>query len=133
MPKSFFELINLQYGDIKKDTEEVWKKAKRQLILFKNIDYKNDFDSLISLIMNCDAVVTSSNVTAHFSGALGKKTFLLVPINALWYWQERKNKSIWYPNVYIYRQNEFNNWDYPINKLKSDLVDLFKKEVKKLV
>ena len=83
--------------------------------------------------MNCDAVVTSSNVTAHFSGALGKKTFLLVPINALWYWQERKNKSIWYPNVYIYRQNEFNNWDYPINKLKSDLVDLFKKEVKKLV
>ena len=133
MPKSFFELINLQYGDIKKDTEEVWKKDKKQLILFKNIDYKNDFDSLISLIMNCDAVVTSSNVTAHFSGALGKKTFLLVPINALWYWQERKNKSIWYPNVHIYRQNEFNNWDYPINKLKSDLVDLFKKKVKKLI
>ena len=124
MPKSFFELINLQYGDIKKDTEEVWKKNKRQLILFKNIDYKNDFDSLISLIMNCDVVVTSSNVTAHFAGALGKKTFLLVPINALWYWQTKKAKSIWYPDICIYRQKEFNNWDYPINKLKNDLIDL---------
>ena len=132
MPKSLFGLINLQYGDIKDDKDEIWKKAKRQLILFENIDYKNDFDSLISLIVNCDAVVTSSNVTAHFAGALGKKTFLLVPVNALWYWQIKKNKSIWYPDVYIYRQNDFNKWDFPINKLKSDLVDLFKKEVKDL-
>ena len=133
MPKSVFGLINLQYGDIKDDKDEIWKKAKRQLILFENIDYKNDFDSLISLIMNCDAIVTTSNVTAHFAGALGKKTFLLVPINAFWYWQTKKTKSIWYPDVYIYRQNVFNNWDSPINKLESDLVDLFKKEVKNLV
>ena len=124
MPKSLFGLINLQYGDIKDDKDEIWKKAKRQLILFENIDYKNDFDSLISLIVNCDAVVTSDNVTAHFAGALGKKTFLLVPINALWYWQTRETKSIWYPNTYIYRQKKLNNWNYPINLLKSDLGDL---------
>ncbi len=124
MPKSLFELINLQYGDIKQDKKEIWNKDKRQLLLYKNIDYKNNFDSLISLIMNCDAVVTSSNVTAHFAGALGKKTFLLVPINALWYWQTKKNKSIWYPNTYIYRQNEFNNWNDPISKLKGDLGNL---------
>ena len=130
MPDSFFDLINLQYGDIKKDTEEIWKLAKRKLILFKNIDYKNDFDSIISLIVNCDVIVTSSNVTAHFAGALGKKTFLLVPVNALWYWQINKNKSLWYPSVYIYRQNKFNEWNDPINKVKSDLVDLFKKKLK---
>ena len=132
MPKSLFELINLQYGDIKDDKDDIWKKTKRQLILFENIDYTNDFDSLISLIVNCDAVVTSSNVTAHFAGALGKKTFLLVPVNTYWYWQTNKTKSIWYPNICIYRQNESNNWDYPINLLKSDLIDLFKKEVKNL-
>ena len=28
----------------------------------------------------------------------------------------------------IYRQNKFNNWDHPINKLKTDLIDLFNKE-----
>jgi|TARA_B100001964_G_scaffold160342_1_gene176089 Flp pilus assembly protein TadD len=126
MPKNFFELINLQYGNIKDDEEEIWKKAKRKFILFKNIDYKNDFDSLISLIMNCDAIVTSDNVTAHFAGALGKKTFLLVPINAFWYWQTKKTKSIWYPNICIYRQSESKNWDMPINLLKSDLIDLYK-------
>ena len=52
MPSSLFELINLQYGDIKKDEVEVWKKDKRQLILFKNIDYKNNLDSIFSLIVN---------------------------------------------------------------------------------
>jgi len=124
MPESHFELINLQYGDVKQDKEEIWEKVKRQLLLYKNIDYKNDFDSLFSLIMNCDAVVTSSNVTAHFAGALGKKTFLLVPINALWYWQTKETKSIWYPNTYFYRQNELNNWNDPLAMLKSDLSDL---------
>ena len=124
MPKFFFELINLQYGDIEREKKEIWEQNKRQLILFKNIDYRNDFDSIISLIMNCDVVVTSSNVTAHFAGALGKKTFLLVPVNALWYWRIKRTKSIWYPNICIYRQNKLNNWDFPINQLKSDLINL---------
>ena len=133
MPKDLFELINLQYGNIKDDKDEIWKKAKRQLILLENIDYKNDFDSLISLIVNCDAVVTSDNITAHFAGALGKKTFLLVPVDAFWYWQTKKTKSIWYPTINIYRQNELNNWDHPINKLKYDLNDLFNKKAQDLL
>ena len=92
IPKKFFELINLQYGDIEREKKEIWEKNKRKLILFKKIDYRNDFDSIISLIMNCDVVITSSNVTAHFAGALGKKTFLLAPVNALWYWQIKKTR-----------------------------------------
>ena len=87
------------------------------------IDTFNNIDGLFSLIDACDLVITTSNVTAHMAGALGKKTFLMVPylIGKMWYWHEDDMQSIWYPSITIFRQQTVLDWHDPIYKI-SELV-----------
>ena len=40
----------------------------------------NDFDGLAALKASCDLIITISNVTTHISGALGSKTWVIIPI-----------------------------------------------------
>jgi len=62
------------------------------------------------LISKLDFVITTSNVTAHLAGAIGKKTYLLVPELAgrIWYWHNTET-SLWYPNTkqFFYNQKNF--------------------------
>ena len=45
-----------------------------------DIDYFNDILSVASIVNACDLIITCSNLNAHIAGALGKKTFLLLPL-----------------------------------------------------
>ena len=78
---------------------------------------------MTSLIEACDFVITCSNVNAHISGALNKKTYLLLPKGKgrLWNWSEKNGKSFWYPSINIFQQKVFNRWEEPIEKLKERL------------
>jgi len=95
------------------------------IINLKDVDLFNDIDSLFSLVDACDFVVTSSNVTVHISGSLGKKTFLLVPHDKgkLWYWHDKHSRSIWYPSVQIFNQLSNGDW-------KKSLKDVYEKILK---
>ena len=94
---------------------------------FEGIDYYNDIIGVASIIDSCDLIITCSNVNAHIAGALGKKTFLLLPLGKgrLWNWNAEKNKSIWYPSVKIFQQTKYNDWTYPIENVKTDILTLF--------
>jgi ADP-heptose:LPS heptosyltransferase len=87
------------------------------------IDNFNDIDGLSSLIDGCDFVITSSNITAHLSGALGKETYLFAPysVGKIWYWHENRNKSLWYPSVNIYRQESNKSWNFSIENVIKDI------------
>ena len=82
---------------------------------------------MFSLIKSCDLIVTISNVTAHFSGSIGKKTWVIVPLHTQWHWFSNRNNSLWYPNIRLFRQKKYGNWDdiidqiyYEILKIKND-------------
>jgi tetratricopeptide (TPR) repeat protein len=111
--------INLQYGETRKEISEIKSEYNVDI---KDLDEINNFhniDGLFSLIDACDLVITTSNATAHMSGAIGKKTFLLVPylIGKMWYWHEDDTQSIWYPSISIFRQKKLGDWEDPINKI----------------
>ena len=71
----------------------------------------------------CDFIITVSNTNAHLSGALGKKTYLLLPKGKgrLWYWSSENNKSNWYPSIEILQQNVVGSWTSVINDLRKTL------------
>ena len=121
LPLNKFEILNLQYGDIEKEINILENLKSEKIIFFKDIDYKNDFESLCSIIKKCDFIITTSNVTAHFAGALGKITYLLLPTNHLWYWGNKKN-TIWYPKIKIYRQSLENGWKDPLQKINNEII-----------
>ena len=123
-PKKF-EFVDLQYGDNEKEIEHIKRNYDVDIINLKNLDKFKDIDGLASLIDVCDFVITVSNVTAHLSGALGKKTFILAPyeFGLMWHWHYGKT-SPWYPSVEILRKKMEDSWAEPLNELS--------KEIKKL-
>jgi ADP-heptose:LPS heptosyltransferase len=73
---------------------------------------REDIDGLTALIDACDTVVTASNVTAHLAGAIGKRTAVLVPNSKgrLWYWHEGEERSLWYPSLRLFCQDDPVDW-----------------------
>tara|TARA_A100001011_G_C14003015_1_gene712248 strand:- start:110 stop:772 length:663 start_codon:yes stop_codon:yes gene_type:complete len=114
--------VDLQYGNTSKERNDFFKKYGVKIIK-EDIDNFEDIDSLTSLIDSCDEIITISNTTAHISGAIGKKTHLLLPKGKgnLWYWSKERNKSIWYNSVKIYQQTSLFEWKDPILDLYNTL------------
>jgi hypothetical protein len=80
---------------------------------------------LVSLISHCDLVVTTSNITAHLTGSIGKKGMVLLPLSKgkIWYWHTGVGQSFWYPSLQLASQIQMNDWTYPINKCKEWILE----------
>lgn len=125
--KEKYSFVNLQYGDVKEQIDELNEKENLEINYDNFLDYYDDIYSLASLVKACDVVITSSNVTAHIAGSLGVKTYLLLPklMGKLWYWTEEEDvtTSSWYSSVTIIMQEEDANWDSAIEKLVNKFKD----------
>lgn len=97
------EFINLQYGDVDLEIEQAFEKTDVRVINYKSINNKENIDGLAALIMCCDEVISIDNSTVHLSGALGKKTTVLLPKIAEWRWQLTRVDTPWYPSVSLKR------------------------------
>ena len=118
------DFIDLQYGDTSAERRKL--KSKSKLYKVDSVDNFEDIDELISLIQVCKYIVTTSNTTAHLAGALGKKTFLLVPYSKgkLWYWHSINGQSLWYPNTEVFEQCPNEGWVKPIKMVKERMSQL---------
>ena len=129
------KFIDLQYeakqnlGETALEKEELFIKHNIMIEDYEGIDKFEDIEGVAALISNCDIVVTCSNVTAHIAGALGKKTFLYLPLGRgkLWYWHDEGGKSIWYPSIKIFTADTPGDWGEVFkeisNVIKQDLIN----------
>ena len=121
---SKYEFINLQYGDVNDEINEVNNKFNIKIYKEETLDITNNISDLGSLIESCDFVITCSNITAHVAGWLNKPTFLLLPkdYGKLWYWyHQNKTFSEWYPSINIINQNKSGDWSNMVEKIKNCL------------
>jgi tetratricopeptide (TPR) repeat protein len=116
--------FNLQYGEVRDDLEQLDELMGIKILEVEGIDIFSNIDGLLSIIKACDAVVTTSNITAHLAGAIGKKTFLLLPYSRgrNWYWHD-ETVSTWYPSIYQYYQAKDLSWDVAIKEIAQKLGD----------
>lgn len=103
--------VNLQYGDVDEDIAAAQAATGVSVSRVEGLDVFNDIDGLLALVEACDVVVTTSNVTAHLAGALGKKAVVLVPMGkgCLWYWHGAAN-NLWYPSLTRIAQQRIGDW-----------------------
>jgi len=66
----------------------------------------NDFSDTAAAIENLDLVITVDTAIGHLSGALGKKTWILLPSHAEWRWHLDMDYSPWYEDVRLFRHKE---------------------------
>ncbi len=81
----------------------------------------NDFIDTAALIDNLDLVISVDTSVAHLSGALGKKTIILLPSMPDWRWLLDREDSPWYPSVKLYRQSTVNDWNSVLERVRVDL------------
>lgn len=115
--------MSLQHGDVSSEIGKIINQFKIKFDERLDIDKFNDLNALVNLIDSCSFVITGSNSVAHLSGALGKKTFLLLPYSngMFWYWHSVNSSSIWYPSVKIFQQPSDGDWMSPILEIKKHL------------
>ena len=77
-------------------------------------------EDTLAVMYHLDYVVTSCTSIAHMSAAMGKKTFILVPISAYYVWASTHDtSSIWYgDNVKVLRQVKHKCWEAPLKQLQ---------------
>lgn len=84
-------------------------------------NHLNNFDDTASIIQGLDLVITSCTSVAHLSAALGKETWVIVPVLPYYTWAVPGIKSIWYDTVTLFRQEKYGDWEAPISKIKTAL------------
>ena len=81
----------------------------------------SDYSDTAFLLKNLDVMITIDSSVAHMAGALGVKTFLLLPYTAEWRWFNDNKETPWYKSVKIFRQTEASNWSEVISRVKEEL------------
>jgi hypothetical protein len=84
-----------------------------------------DFSDTAAFIDSLDLVISVCTSVAHLSGALGKKTWILIPYNPCWRWfDDQSDVSRWYPSVRLFRQSKINDWQDVIKEVCEELKKL---------
>jgi hypothetical protein len=68
-----------------------------------------------------DLVISVDTMTAHLAGALGCKTWTLLPFNADWRWLKDRADSPWYPTMRLFRQQREGDWSQVIEEVANEL------------
>lgn len=85
-----------------------------------------DFAETAGLIKNLDLVITVDSSVAHLAGALGKRTWILLPFAPDWRWQLEREDCPWYPSVRLFRQSQPKDWPEVLQRVKKALGNTIK-------
>jgi tetratricopeptide (TPR) repeat protein len=86
--------------------------------------FKYDLDMMAALLTALDLVITPPGYVAHLAGALGVRTWLLLPAVADWRHSidvAAGSRSVWHPTIKMYRQAKEQTWQHFFAMLENDL------------
>ena len=108
-------LPNIQiYSFQLRDTLNGNEKYPQMINLAK--DFKN-FSDTAKALKEMDVVISVDTSVAHLAGALGVKTFLMLPYSSDWRWFRDVKTTPWYKSVEIFRQTDPISWEKPIEDI----------------
>jgi ADP-heptose:LPS heptosyltransferase len=116
--------VDLQYGDTRAERAALAQESV-ELLHFDEIDLYRDLEGMAALCAACDLVITASNVTAHFAGAIGKPTWLLAPAGRgrTWHWFSGRSDSPWYPSLRVFTQRTPGRWAEALADVEAALLE----------
>jgi hypothetical protein len=114
--------LEFQYFQLQTDVRE----ADREVLedsdaIFSFDDEVLDFANTAALRECLDLLISVDTSVAHMSGALGLKTWVMVPASPDWRWMRARADSPWYPSVKIYRQQTAGDWPSVLERVAADL------------
>ncbi len=120
--KPLFDIENIQIYSFQISTvDSESDELKSQLPL---IDLSSDiksFEDTAAFLKNIDILVTIDTSIANLSGALGVKTFLMLPYLTEWRWFNDTDKTPWYDSVKIFKQKIPGDWAEVVSRIKNEI------------
>jgi len=107
-----YRFVSLQYGEHAQAHKHLRAATGLALIVDKTVDAKNDLARFAAQVAAMDLVISVSNTTVHFAGALGVPVWTLVPasVGRIWYWFLDRADSPWYQSMRLLRQERDVDW-----------------------
>lgn len=96
-------------------------------------DRINSWEDTLDFIDQMDCIVSSCTSLVHAAGAIGKTTFVAVPIAEYYIWttSRKDNSSPWYgDNFKVMRQTKVRDWNDPLSEISKHVLELMN-EVKR--
>ena len=112
-------LLDLQYGDTAAE-REAFAAGGGKLARLEDLDLFKDLEGVLAAIEACDVVVTTSNVTAHLAGSIGKRTYLfyLGGVPPFHYWaSDASGRCHWYPSLTIVTGRDVATWQDALRRI----------------
>lgn len=70
-----------------------------------------DMQDTAEIIAGLDLVISVDTSVAHLAGAMGKRTWILLPKHRPdWRWGLTGERSLWYPSMRLFRQERVGEW-----------------------
>jgi hypothetical protein len=82
------------------------------------------WEETANIIAGCDLIISSCTSVAHLAAAMGKPTWIVIPIMPYYTWVVPGNTSAWYDSVRLFRQEKYGEWDEPFLKIREELIKL---------
>jgi tetratricopeptide (TPR) repeat protein len=121
--KSLFRQANFFIIQKELDTKDKIFLKDSTDIKFLGDDINNFLDTA-AIVENMDLIISINTSLIHLAGALGKKSFLLLPWASEWRWLIDRSDSPWYKSIKIFRQKFIDDWDSVINEIQFELSKL---------
>lgn len=87
-----------------------------------------DFAEAATALSQLDLLISIDAPIAHLAGAMGIRTWVLLPLAADWRWQLGGTRAPWYPSARLFRQPKAGDWDTVFAEVRNAL-DQLKAEV----
>lgn len=85
------------------------------------------WEDTLDFINQMDCIVSSCTSLVHAAGAIGKTTFVAVPIAEYYIWStsSKTTKSPWYgDNFQVHKQTKVRSWDEPLSEVNKQLIKM---------
>lgn len=87
-------------------------------------DSINSWEDTLDIIDSMDCIVSSCTSLVHAAGAIGKTTFVSVPIAEYYIWttSRRDTSSPWYgDNFHVLKQTKMRDWNEPLSQMSTEV------------
>ncbi len=115
------QLYSLQKGPPEQDLKRLPQQRRPIIDLAPDL---GDFADTAAVVANLDLVIMTDSAVAHLAGGLGVPVWILLGHSAHWLWLLDRTDSPWYPSARLFRPRVEGDWDYVLDKVAAELLNL---------
>ena len=84
----------------------------------------SNFSDTAAALTSIDVLITIDSAIAHLAGAMGIKTYLMLPYASEWRWFDDTETTPWYDSIKIFKQEKSYCWADVVGKITNEIKNI---------